>query len=173
MTMKKLKIMLFSILLVVMASCSGNFDKEKALKESEVQLNEFFQIYGQDEEVFSFNEKNLNDKTSDFINGKPSKYFTKSFLQDVKNAAKNSEFGNPFKDKNLFFLVQKTSGTIKESQYSAIFNQYVIKDRSNAEVDEEKETVTFPCQSKDKMHLLAIEMKKENGEWKINKVNKP
>ena len=165
--------MLFSILLVVMASCSSNFDKEKALKESEVQLNEFFQIYGQDEEVFSFNENNLNDKTSDFINGKPSKYFTKSFLQDVKNAAKNSEFGNPFKDKNLFFLVQKTSGTIKESQYSAIFNQYVIKDRSNAEVDEEKETVTFPCQSKDKMHLLAIEMKKENREWKINKVNKP
>ncbi|MEC0828860.1 hypothetical protein P8917_09925, partial [Bacillus atrophaeus] len=103
----------------------------------------------------------------------PSEFFTKSFLKETKDAAENSTFGNPFKDKSLFFLVQKTSGSIRDSKYSAIFNQYEIKDRSKAEVDEEKETVTFPCQSKDKMHLLAIEMKKENGEWKIKKVNKP
>lgn len=171
--MKKLSIIVLSLFLITLTSCSSGFDKDKALKESESELNKFFQAYEQDKEVFSFTEDNLNEKTAEFIKGKPSGFFTKAFLNETKNAAENSTFGNPFKDKHLFFLVQKTSGSIRDSKYSAIFNQYEIKDRSNAEVDEGKETVTFPCQSKDKMHLLAIEMKKENGTWKINNVNKP
>lgn len=170
---KKIKVLLTVAVVIVLTLVACNFKKEDPVEEGRKQLSSFLQLHKQDEILFSYDKENIQEETAKFIAELPSDYITKNFLQKSKETARNVDFVNPFQESELFYVASTVEGTIKDSSYTATFNEYKITDESKAQYDKENKTVVFPVKSDKSPYLFAIEMKKEDGSWKINNVSKP
>ena len=170
---KTIKVLLAATIVFALTLAACNFEKEDPLEEGQKQLNAFFLLYEQDEELFSYDKENIQESTASFVAELPSEFFTKTFLEKSERVAKNTTFINPFTDSELFYLASTVEGTIKDSSYTATFNKYKIIDQSKAQFDKENKTVIFPIESEKSPYLFAVEMKKEDEKWKINSVTKP
>lgn len=173
MTKKTVKLLFAAAIVIALTLAACNIKKEDPLEEGQKQLNTFFQLYEQDEVIFSYDEGNIQEKTVEFVAELPSELFTEDYLIKSEQVAKKITFINPFTDSELFYLASMVEGTIKDSSYTATYNKYKIIDQSKAHFEQENKTVIFPIESEKSPHLFAIEMKKEDKKWKINNVIKP
>ena len=93
------------------------------------------------------------------MNNKCKKYFTDDFITDTTDTLSTKSFGDTYK---IFYL---TSNLEKVNFY----NNYKI---DSSTVNKEDETITYELKTSDiglaPTMNVNIEMKNENGKWKIN-----
>lgn len=164
--MKKSKYMIMFTVVIFLAACG--FDPEEAKEESSVALNETLNSYEQGEELFSFNEDNIQQEVLDFTNEEMAGHFTESFIEEVRAASSEiDDKVRPFEDNRLFFLSHHNEG---DGDY-AQFSQYEIMTDREPEVNEESEIVRFPVSTESLGGLMVIEMAQEDDEWKVDGVS--
>lgn len=165
--MKKSKYVILPMLVIFLAACG--FDPDKAKEESSAALNETLSSYEHGEQLFSFDDENIQQEVFDFTNEEMEEHFTKNFIQEVGATAHEiNDKVRPFEDNHLFFLSRHADDNGEYAHY----RQYEIMDDREPEVNEETETVRFPTSTESLGgRLLVIEMAQEDDEWKINGVS--
>ena len=145
------------IIIALIVRNNSTFNQEKVKKESRSELENFLKI--SDNKIFIANNNEIKEITK-FIDNKCKKYFTADFINDTKNVLSTKSFGNTFE---IFYLCSK-SGKV------SFYNNYNIYSPT---VDKENETVTYKLEANDIVYIpttyVYIQMKSENGSWKINK----
>jgi len=133
------------------------FNEEKAKQESRVALDNFLKISNNKTFIANADEK---QKIKEFISSKCNGYFTNDFINDTSNELSTKGFGISY---TIFYL----SDTLKKVDF---YNNYQI---FSPTVDKENETITYSLETADiglaPTMNVYIQMKMENGKWKINK----
>jgi len=138
----------------------GRFNEDNAKKESKIVLEKLLKVTSNKTLIANATEM---VKIRDFTNKLGEYYFTKDFINDTKNALLPNSYGiTP----QVFYL----SNRLGKVQF---YNNYKI---DSPTVDKENETVTYELESNEigvapTMNVL-IQMKSENGNWKLNKIVK-
>ena len=137
----------------------GNFNEENAKQESRVALEQFLKV--SENGTFIANQNEM-DKIRGFVNSKCKNYFTDNFITDTTDALSANSFGDTYK---IFYL---TSDLEKINFY----NNYKI---ASSTVNKEDETITYGLKTSGigiaPTMNVNIEMKNQNGKWKINKAS--
>lgn len=150
-------VVITSTVLIALVGCGG-FNEDNAKKESRVVLEKLFKVTPN--KTFIANATEMVT-IRDFTNKLGEYYFTKNFIKDTKNVLSPSSYGiTP----QVFYL----SNRLGKVQF---YNNYKI---NSPTIDKENETVTYELESNEigvapTMNVL-IEMKNENGNWKLNKI---
>ena len=135
----------------------GNFNEEIAVQESKFVLEQFLKVSA--DKTFIANENEM-DKIRGFVNNKCKQYFTEDFINDTTNILAANSFGDTYK---IFYLTNKLEKV-------SFYNNYKIYSPT---VDKENETITYNLKTDEIVYVptfsVHIEMKMENGKWKINK----
>jgi len=137
----------------------GGFNEDNAKKESRIVLDKFLKVSVN--KTFIANDTKM-DKIRDFTNNIGKVYFTNDFINDTKNTLAPNSYGiTP----QVFYL----SNSLGKVQF---YNNYKI---DSPTVDKENETVTYELESNEigvaPTTDVLIEMKKDNGNWKLNKIH--
>jgi len=145
-----------STMLIALVGCGG-FNEVNAKQESKVALDNFLKVDVNGKVIAKDNQM---DKIRAFVNTKCAKYFTKEFTSDTKNMLTTTALYN--NDVTFYILSVDPEVTF--------YNNYKI---DSPVVDIKNETVTYKIETKDPINMPTtyanIQMKKENGTWKINK----
>lgn len=143
-----------STIFIAFVGCGG-FNEDNAKKESKVELDSFFKVA---ENGKFISEGSEIVKVREFVDKNCNKYFTTDFIKETKNSLSTISYAN-----NVFYLAG-------ESRKVSFFNDYKI---SSTIVDKANETVSYELETSDvgvaPVLTISIQMKKENGKWKINK----
>lgn len=141
----------------------GVFNEDNAKQESRIVLDKFLKVSDTKTVITSYDQTTQDtQKVTAFVDNKCKKYFTKDFIDDTDIYATSS---------NIFYLSNKYN-YYKKVDEIRFYNNYRI---SIPTVDKENEIVTYELKSNEiavapEVDVL-IQMKKENGNWKINKAN--
>lgn len=142
----------------------GGFNEDNAKKESRIVLDEFFKVSDTSTVIGKWNEM---DKIRVFVDKNCKKYFTDEFINDTTNELSRTGVGNT---PQLFYLNNKFDYKDKVEKIK-FYNNYKIYSLT---VDKENETVTYKLESNETgiapTTEISVQMKKQNGVWKINKV---
>jgi len=133
------------------------FNEENAKQESRIVLDNFLKV--SDNKTFIANSDETQ-KIKEFISSKCNVYFTNNFINDTSNVLSSQGLGStPI----IFYLSSKF-------EKISFYNNYEIY---SPIVDKQNETITYNLRAKDIVYVptlsVNIQMKKENGKWKINK----
>lgn len=135
----------------------GSFNEDNAKKESRIVLYKFLKVY--DNKTVIANDTEMK-KIRGFIDNNCKEYFTNDFINDTNNELATKSFGISPK---VFYL----SNILEKVRF---YNNYKIYSPT---VDKENETITYTLESNEigvaPTMSVSIQMKKENGKWKINK----
>ena len=150
------------VIFISLVGCGG-FNEENAKKESRIELDNLLKV--SENEKFIANSNDM-DKIRAFVDENCNKYFTDDFKNKTKNDLSKSGLGNRA---DVFYLNNKLDFKDKVEKIK-FYNHYDIKSPT---VDKENETITYELQSSEvgiapNMYVY-VQMKKENGKWKINK----
>jgi len=136
---------------------NDNFNEENAKQESRSELEKFLALSANKTVIANDNEM---EKIRAFVDNKCKGYFTNDFINDTTNTLSTKGFGNTY---TIFYLVSK-SGKV------SFYNNYKIYSPT---VDKVNETITYELKSAEigfvPTTYVNIQMKMENGKWKINK----
>lgn len=160
------RLILFIIPMIFLAACGFNEDKEK--EESQNQLEDFFQLYPDKEELFEFDKSASKDDSLDFIRESLIDFFSTEFLESIEELPEIEFYGNSFSQTNLFFLTREVKGPIKNRINIAAWKSFKPVDSI---IKKEDQTITFLSED-DRGKGIRIEMIHENNQWKINKAFK-
>lgn len=153
---KLILLAMISTIFVSLVGC-GSFNEDNAKKESRIVLDKFLKV--SDNKTVIANDTEMK-KIREFIDNKCKKYFTADFINDTNNELSIKSFGITPK---VFYL----SNILEKVRF---YNNYKI---SSPTVDKENETITYILESNEvgiaPTMNVSIQMKKENGKWKINK----
>jgi len=134
-----------------------SFNEENAKQQSRSELEKFLALYSNKTVIANDNEM---EKIKEFVDNKCKEYFTNDFINDTTNALSTKSFGNTY---SVFYLVGK-AGKV------SFYNNYKIYSPT---VDKENETITYKLEAGEVGFVpttyVNIQMKTENGKWKINK----
>ena len=150
-------VVITSTVLIALVGCGG-FNENNAKKESRVVLDKFLKVSAN--KTFIANATEM-DKIRAFIDNNCKVYFTNNFINDNKTVLSTNSYGiTP----QVFYL----SNRLDKVQF---YNNYKI---NSPTIDKENETVTYELESNEigvapTMNVL-IQMKSENGDWKLNKI---
>ena len=132
-----------------------HFNEENAKKQSRSELDEFLALSANKTVIANENEV---EKIRAFVNDKCKGYFTKDFINDTTNTLSTKSFGDNY---TTFYLANK-SGKV------SFFNNYKIYSPIV-----ENEIITYKLETDEWGFAptinVNIQMKNENGKWKINK----
>ena len=155
-TITLILLVMTSIIFISLVGCSS-FNGDNAKKESRIELDKFLKV--SDNKTFVANDTEM-EKIRVFIDNKCKEYFTNDFTNDTNNELSSKGFGET---DTTFYLVSKL-GKVN------FYNNYKI---NSPTVDKENETITYKLETDEIIYVpttyVYIQMKKENGKWKINK----
>ena len=133
------------------------FNEENAKKQSRLELDKFLALSENKAFIANDNEK---EKIKAFVDSKCKEYFTNDFINDTTITLSTTGFANTY---STFYLVSK-AGKV------SFYNNYKIYSPT---VDKENETITYALEAGEMGFVpttyVNIQMKMENGKWKINK----
>src|SRR5665648_186547 len=133
------------------------FNEENAKKQSRLELEKFLALSENKAFIANDNEK---EKIKAFVDSKCKEYFTNDFINDTTITLSTTGFANTY---STFYLVSK-AGKV------SFYNNYKIYSPT---VDKENETITYALEAGEMGFVpttyVNIQMKMENGKWKINK----
>ena len=160
------RLILFIIPIIFLAACG--FNEDRAREESQNQLEGFFQLYPDKEELFEFDKNASKDDSLNFIQESLTDFFSTEFLQSIEELPEIEFYGNSFSQTNLFFLTREVKGPIKNRNNIATWKSFKPVDSI---IKKEDQTITFLCQDV-RGKGITIEMIQENNQWRINKAFK-
>lgn len=131
------------------------FNEVTAKTDSKKALESFLNSHKNNEILINSTDKN---EIKAYVDKNFSQYFTSDFLNDTDNQIENG-------------TINYQHATFYLSQYPNSINfacDFLI---DSPTVDKENKTVTYPLTEKVGAQYLIVQMKMENGVWKINKVN--
>ena len=135
-----------------------NFNEENAKQQSRVELEKFLKISENKTFIANNSEK---QKIEAFVDSKCKEYFTNDFINDTANELSTKGFGNTY---TIFYLASEAAGKI------SWYNNYKIYSPT---IDKANETITYQLKTDEwgfvPTTYVNVQMKNENGKWKINK----
>ncbi len=133
------------------------FNEENAKQESRIALDNFLKVTDNKTFIANADEK---QKIKEFISSKCNVDFTNDFINNTSDVLSTQ---GPGTTPIIFYLSSKFDKI-------SFYNNYEI---FSPLVDKQNETITYNLRAKDVVYVptlsVNIEMKKENGKWKINK----
>lgn len=153
--MKKV-LMIFTsmVLLIFFITGCGGFNETTAKTDSKQALQQFFKTHKNDEVLVS-NDQN-REKVKEYVKTNFKDYFTKDFLTTTTNYIENGLSINSA----IFYLNDAISDKV------TFKNNFTINE---PEVNKDNKTVTYKINSENLL-FYKVQMKQEDGKWKINKV---
>jgi len=131
------------------------FNEENAKKQSRLELDKFLALSENKAFIANDNEK---EKIKAFVDSKCKEYFTNDFINDTTITLSTTGFANTY---NTFYLAS-VAGKVHFYNVYKIYSPTV-----------ENEIITYKLEADDIIYApttyVYIQMKMENGKWKINK----
>ena len=162
-------LVMISIIFVSFVGCGG-FNEENAKKESRIELDKFLKVADAKTVITSWDRipksKDIQ-KVRAFVENKCKVYFTKDFINDTDNELSKTVYAT---SPQVFYLntIYDFNDKVDKIRF---YNNYKI---SSPTIDKENETITYKLTSNDRVNTpvidMLIQMKKENGNWKLNKI---
>lgn len=135
-----------------------NFNEENAKEQSRSELDKFLALSANKTFIANDDEK---EKIRAFVDNKCKEYFTNDFINDTANELSTKGFGNTY---TIFYLASEAAGKI------SWYNNYKIYSPT---IDKANETITYQLKTDEwgfvPTTYVNVQMKMENGKWKINK----
>lgn len=132
-----------------------NFNEENAKKQSRLELEKFLALSENKTFIANDDEK---ENIKAFVNNKCKEYFTNDFVNDTTITLSTIGFANTY---STFYLAS-------EAKKVHFYNNYKIYSPTV-----ENEIITYKLEANDIIYApttyVNIQMKMENGKWKINK----
>lgn len=134
------------------------FNEATAKTDSKKALQDFLNSHKNNEVLINYTDLNSTTlkELQNYVNQNFSKYFTSDFLNDTDNDISTGVLSG----KNNTFYIARYPTTINFK------NDYLIYSPT---VNQNDKTVTYEI--KESVMTYLIEMKQDNGVWKINKVS--
>lgn len=136
-------------------SQKDTFNEEDAKKQSRSELDEFLAL--SKNETFIANDNEV-EKIRGFVDNRCKEYFTSDFVNDTTNTLSSKSFGDSY----MTFYLNSKAGKV------SFYNNYKIYSPTV-----ENEIITYELKSAEVGFVpttyVNVQMKMENGKWKINK----
>lgn len=132
------------------------FNENTAKTYSKKSLESFLNSHKNNEILVNSTDKN---EIKAYVDKNFSQYFTSDFLNDTDNTIINEDIGTH--QNNSFYLSQYPNST-------NFTNDFYI---NSPAINKENKTVTYEIKEKSLPFYVMIQMKQENGKWKINKAS--
>ncbi|MFL0198046.1 hypothetical protein ACJDU8_21130 [Clostridium sp. WILCCON 0269] len=147
---------LLLILILSFTGCQPKFNEDTAKTDSKLALQAFLSSHKNEEILVSDKD---TQKVKEYVSKNFKDYFTSDFMTDTCNKIETGYSISP----ETFYFEDTIAGNI-------IFQgNYLI---NSPIVDKENKTVTYKI-LKQEVLVFEIQMKQENGKWKINKASEP
>lgn len=131
------------------------FNKATAGVDSKKALESFLNSHKNDEMLVNSTD---GSEIKAYVNKNFSQYFTSNFINDTGNQI---DTGTIIHQHATFYLTQETNST-------NFCNDFYI---DSPTINKENKTVIYPLTEKSAPVYVLVQMKQENGKWKIDKVN--
>lgn len=129
------------------------FNEATATTDSKKALEGFLKSHANNEVIVNSTDKN---EIKAYVNKNFNQYFTSNFLNDTDNQIETGDIINP----NTFYLYQNLNSI-------AFSNDYLI---NSPTVNKENKTVAYQIKERTGK-TYYLQMKQENGQWKIDKAS--